>query len=252
MPQDRVVLVTGASSGIGAAIARVLVGPKTALLLHGRGADETSRQAMEAVLAQVRELGGSAHAVYLDLTEPGAGARLVQQCLDHFGALDQIVSNAGHASRTPLSQASLADLMASVQSMAGAFFEIAQAARPALERSAMGSIVLTSSFVAHRYRQDELFPITAAAKSAAESLAMSLAAELAPAGITVNCVVPGYTLKDPGRYPASDWQSRLPKPPLGRFGEPADIAGAVQFLLGPQARYITGQRLAIDGGLRLG
>lgn len=252
MSQDRVVLVTGATSGIGAAVARALADSHTTLLLHGRGADTASRQAMERVRADVQAQGSRAEAVYLDLTQPGAGAQLVQQCLDHFGRLDQIVSNAGHASRTPLSEASLPDLMTSMQSMAGAFFELTQAARPALQDSNMGSIVLTSSFVAHRYRHDELFPITAAAKSAAESLAMSLAAELAPSGITVNCVVPGYTLKDPNRYPASDWQTRLPKPPLGRFGEPADVAGAVQFLLGPQARYITGQRLAIDGGLQLG
>ncbi len=252
MSQDRVVLITGATSGIGAAVARALAGNNVSLLLHGRGADSTSKDALEQVAAEARALGASTQTCHADLANPGAGATIVDQCVKHFGRLDQLVSNAGHASKKPLTDATPAELMASVQSMAAAFLELAQAARPHLAESAAASVVLTSSFVAHRYTPGELYPITAAAKAAAESLAMSLAAEFSASNITVNCVVPGYTLKDPSRYPASNWQDQLAKPPLGRFGLPADVAGAVRFLLGPDARYITGQKLAVDGGLQLG
>lgn len=252
MHSKRVVVITGAASGIGAAIARELASADVSLVLHSRGADPESRQSMERVLSDVQSQGACAQVCYADLSQPGAGSSIINHCVQHFGRVDQLVSNAGHASKKDLHTASCSDLAAAVQSMAGAFMELVQASRDYLVQSSCGSIVLTSSFVAHRYKPDELYPLTAAAKAAAESLAMTLAAELSSSGVTVNCVVPGYTLKDTSRHPAPAWQERLPKPPLGRFAHANDIAGAVSFLLSSKARYITGQRLAVDGGLQLG
>lgn len=252
MEQHRVILITGAGSGIGAAIARTLASEHTSLLLHSRGADDSSKQAMQQVLDSVRALGAKAECYFADLNEPQQAKRIVEACVQAFGTVDQVVSNAGHASKKNLQEASSHDLAEAVQSMAGAFLELVQAARPYLEKSSCGSIVLTSSFVAHRFKPGELYPLTAAAKATAEALAMSLAAELAATGVTVNCVLPGYTLKDSQRYPHVDWQNRLPMPPLGRFGQPDDVAGAVAYLLSSHARYVTGQKLSIDGGLRLG
>jgi len=252
MTTKKVILITGSGSGIGAAIARELAAPGTCLQLHARGNDAASRQSMQATYDFLSSKGATANIHYADLNDAGSGHALVKQTVDTFGQLDQVVSNAGHASKKSLHEASRQELLAAVENMAGALLEIAQAARPHLQHSPHASIVLTSSFVAHRFRPTELYPLTAAAKAAAEALAMSLAAELAPLGINVNSVVPGYTLKDPNRHAASDWQERLTPPPLGRFGSPEDIAGAVAFLLSEKARYITGQKLAVDGGLCLG
>src|SRR5699024_10190966 len=158
----------------------------------------------------VRDKGAHANIYYADLNEAGAGHNVVAHTTETFGQLDQIVSNAGHASKKNLQNASSQELLAAVQNMAGALLEITQAARPQLQQSSQASIVLTSSFVAHRFRPTELYPLTAAAKAAAEALAMSLAAELAPLGINVNSVVPGYTLKDPrSEEHTSELQSRF-------------------------------------------
>jgi NAD(P)-dependent dehydrogenase (short-subunit alcohol dehydrogenase family) len=118
-----------------------------------------------------------------------------------------------------------------------------------------GRIVAVSSFVAHVFRfGGEGFPASAAAKAGLEGLARALAAQFAASGVTVNCVVPGYIRKDDGAHAALDpagWQRAIDRVPLGRLGLPDEIAAMVAFLLGPDAAYITGQSIHVDGGLTL-
>ncbi len=135
-----------------------------------------------------------------------------------------------------------------------AFFLLASAAIPYLQNSDWGRIVATSSFVAHVYAADGLFAATAAAKAAIESLAKTLAVQLAPSGITVNSVAPGYTQKDASGHSAlSDeaWRKASAKVPMGRIGVPDDAAALIAFLLSRDASYITGQTIHVDGGLTL-
>ncbi|QGZ62509.1 SDR family NAD(P)-dependent oxidoreductase [Paraburkholderia acidisoli] len=251
---DRVVLITGAGSGIGAALARRLAAPGVGLMLHARGADSASRARLDAVAAQCARHGATCATFGADLAATGAAAALVAATLAHFGALDQLVANAGHAQRQTLATLDADALAHAFAAMPAAFAALVQHARPALERSARGRVVALSSFVAHRYRADAPFAATAAAKAALEALAKTAAAELAPRGVTVNCVAPGYTRKDAGPTPenAPAWAHAAEATPLGRVADPTDIAELIAFLLGDAARHITGQVIHVDGGLTLG
>ncbi|MFM0689629.1 SDR family oxidoreductase [Paraburkholderia strydomiana] len=271
---ERVVLITGAGSGIGAALARRLSAlrmaeqetsaasttppaidaPRIALMLHARGADHESRQRLTQVAAECSANGAACATVFGDLAERGAAEHVVHQTLATFGALDQLVANAGHAQRQTLQTLDLDTLGAAFAAMPAAFAALVKRATPALETSRRGRVVALSSFVAHRYRADAPFAATAAAKAALESLAKTAAAELAPHGVTVNCVAPGYTRKDRGPSPdnAAVWTHAAESTPLGHIAEPADVAALIAFLLSDEARHITGQVIHVDGGLTLG
>jgi 3-oxoacyl-[acyl-carrier protein] reductase len=189
-----------------------------------------------------------------DLTEPGMAEHLVALALERFGRLDQLVSNAGRAQQARFGEIGTADFTAALALNALPFAALVTAALPALETSEWGRVVAVSSFVAHDIGiNDTLFPATAAGKGALEALARNLAFQLAPTGVTVNCVAPGFTRKDGGHAalaPAA-WEAAARATPSGRIAEPDDIAAAIGFLLSRDARHITGQILRVDGGLSL-
>jgi NAD(P)-dependent dehydrogenase (short-subunit alcohol dehydrogenase family) len=251
---EPVILITGAGAGIGAALARRLAAPGVRLMLHARGADEAARARLAAVAATCAAQGATIATVCADLAEAGAAQRVVDAARERFGALDQLVANAGHAQRQTLAALDADALTASFAAMPAAFAALVRRAQPALVASARGRVVALSSFVAHRYRAAAPFAATAAAKAALESLAKTAAAELAPYGVTVNCVAPGYTRKDQGPTAgnAPAWARAAEETPLGRVAEPPDVAELIAFLLSDAARHITGQVIHVDGGLTLG
>lgn len=248
---QRVVLITGAASGIGAATARRIAGPDTALILHTRA----NRAGLEAAAAAADAAGSPVGQVLGDLADPAVIDALVDTGRRRFGKIDQIVSNAGKAKLSSFAEMTPEDLSAALASMPVAFARLAQAVLPDLKASAWGRVVTVSSFVAHSSGPAGLiFPATAAAKAALESLTRSLAVELAGTGATANMVVPGFTRKEAGGHaaaPASTQAAAAAQIPLGRFAEPEDVASAIAYLLSREANHITGEALHVNGGLLL-
>ncbi len=248
---NRVALVTGAASGIGAAIVRRISAPGVRLMLHTR----KNADGLAAVAEAARSVGAETATSLGDLADPAIGAALVEATAARFGGLDWLVANAGFADRRAIRDLPADGVAASFTPIADGFFRMAQAAIPWLVQSGQGRVVAVSSFVAHRYPPTgDLFPASAAAKAALEALARALAAELAAQGVTVNIVAPGYTQKDAGAHAAlapERWRELADRIPFGRLASPDDCAAAAAYFLSADAGYVTGQILHVDGGLGL-
>lgn len=248
---ERVVLVTGAGSGIGAATALRVAASDTALVIHTR----KNAEGLAKVASDCRHKGASVETATSDLADPDTAGELVALARSKFGRVDQIVSNAGSARRAQFGALTEAELRADTDLIGMAFFRLVNGALPNLTASAWGRVIAVSSFAAHTFGANgTIFPATAFGKAGLEGLAKALAWQLAPSGTTVNCVVPGYTRKDPSGHAALNpdaWETARLATPMQKLGEPADVAAAIAFLLSREAGHVTGQTLHIDGGLSL-
>ncbi len=248
--RERTILVTGAASGIGAALCRRLAGPGTTLFIHTRA----NRGGAEETAGAVEAKGGHSRVLLGDLADMDVAAELIA-AVAREGGLDGLVANAGFADKTPLAALEDAALAHSLAAITGAFHRLCRAAMPLLQAAPAGRVVAVSSFVAHRFQLDGVsMPASAAAKAGLEALARALAVDLAPHGVTVNCVAPGYVQKQAGAHAAlseESWRRAAERIPLGRLGQPDDIAALIEFLLSPDAAYITGQTIHVDGGMGL-
>jgi len=237
----RLALVTGASGGIGAAIARTLHEAGAHVVLAGR------RQAeLEALAA---ELGARATVAVADLAEEGAADRLVAAA-EALAPLEILVNNAGITRDGLVLRIKDADWSAVLDTNLTACFRLARAALKGMVRRRSGRIVNIGSVVGATGNAGQAS--YAAAKAGRVGLTKALAAEVAARGITVNCVAPGMIAT--AMTDALDDRQRaaiLARIPVGRLGSAAEVAAAVSFLAGPGATYITGQTLHVNGGMAM-
>jgi 3-oxoacyl-[acyl-carrier protein] reductase len=237
-------VVTGGSRGIGRAIVeRLARDGADVVFTYARNAD-----AAADVRRTVEEAGGSARAVQIDLAEHGAAERLMDEAAGLLGGLDILVNNAAASfAPAPLAETDeeLFDRVMAVNAKS-TFLTMRYAARHMRD----GGRVVNISTLNTRRPAPGSTPY-AASKGAVEQLTAVAARELGPRGITVNTVSPGPTDTDLLREanPGADFTPVIGLTPLGRLGEPADIADVVAFLTGPDARWLTGQNLRATGGL---
>ncbi len=249
MEKLRSILVTGSGSGIGAAICRRLAAPGTGILLHAL----TNRAGCERVAAELREKGAETEIMLGDLSQPETGGALVRRAVERFGGLDVLIANAGFPDRRPFGELSREDFDYVHGVVAGGLFEMATAALEPLKASGRGRVVTISTHNAHVFRTDyPFYPASASAKSGLEALTRALAIQLAPHGVLVNCIAPGLIAKEAGTeqfLSPEEWRGFASKVPLGRIGQPEEVATVVEFLCSEGASYVTGQVIHINGGL---
>ncbi|CCH28405.1 SDR family oxidoreductase [Actinosynnema sp. NPDC047251] len=237
----KVSVVTGASSGIGAEIARALAAAGSAVVLVGRSTDRLA-VAAEAVAA----VGAEHHEVAADLRDDGAAEAVVAAALHRFGRIDVLVHSAGI-----YAQASLADTTDEIfdgqwETNVRGPFRLTRAAHPHLGRGA--SVVFVSSMSGHVGSPDDA--AYCASKGAVELLVKALATELAPAGVRVNAVAPGnvHTPINAGLITPEVQRGIEASTPAGRVGVVTDISPAVVYLASDAAAYVHGASLRVDGG----
>ncbi|MGK8931895.1 SDR family oxidoreductase [Pluralibacter gergoviae] len=243
--RGRVVLVTGGAQGIGLAIATAFARLGAAVVI----ADRQEQKSQDSA-ARLRGEGLRVDAVACDLAEPESAAALVDTTTQLHGRLDVLVHNAAYFPLTPFSEIDAPLLQRTLGVNLMAPFFLARAARPWMRGG--GRILVTSSVTGPRVAYPGLGHY-AASKAGVNGFIRAAALELAADGITVNGVEPGMI-----RTPAMDnlgdkevSQAIAAAVPLGRLGEPEEIAGAMLFLASPAAAYITGQTLVVDGGALL-
>jgi 3-oxoacyl-[acyl-carrier protein] reductase len=238
----RVALVTGASRGIGRSIAEQLAARGAIVVAAARG--ENAKPVADAIT----ETGRRAEAVSLDVTEPGAPERLVASTIERHKRIDILVNNAGIARDQLMLRMKREDWDAVLATNLTAAFALTQAVLKPMIRQKGGRIISISSVVGQSGNAGQAN--YAASKAGLIGFAKSVAQEVASRNITVNVVAPGLIETDMTRTIAedarADWATRIP---LKRLGTPDDIAAAVCFLASDEAAYITGQVLAVNGGM---
>ncbi len=235
-------LVTGASRGIGAVIAKRLAADGARVTLTYA----SSSNAADAVVREIAASGGQARAIAADARQPGTSAAVVADTVAQQGRLDILVSNAGINISKPIDQLTNDDYEAVFDINVRASFEIIKTA--AEHMGPGGRIVAVTATIANSYFAPGL-ALYGASKAAVNGFVQGWSRDLGPKGITINAIVPGpidTDMNPDGTELSGFLKSQVP---LGRYGKSEEIAALAAFLVGPEASFITGARMIVDGGL---
>jgi peroxisomal 2,4-dienoyl-CoA reductase len=247
MLSGQVALVTGGGTGIGLGIASCLAAAGATVAIASRKPEH-----LEPAAAELRGQGARVSTVETNVREPEAVARMVERVANEHGRLDILVNNAAGNFYAPSATLSPNAWRAVIETDLYGSFYCAQAAYPVMKAQRGGRIVSISMTL--HYRGWPLMAHATAAKAGVDALTRTLALEWARDRIRVNTVAPWYTrtpLVEPVLSRPEALAAILARTPLGRWGEPGDVAGAALFLASPLASYIVGQTIVVDGGLIL-
>jgi NAD(P)-dependent dehydrogenase (short-subunit alcohol dehydrogenase family) len=240
----RVALVTGASRGIGRAIAVALGAAGAAVACAAR-----SRDQVEAAAGEITAAGGRARAIRLDVTRAEQIAVGVEEIEGALGTIDVLVNNAGITMEKKTTEVTDEDWDAVLATNLTSMFRCARAVAPGMMRLARGKIINIGSM--YGIIGVPRYAAYCASKAAVDGLTRSLAAEWARHGIQVNCLAPGYMNTDISRAALADEKTRalfLSKVPARRIGEPEEVGALAVYLASPASNFMTGQTVYLDGG----
>jgi len=240
----RVALITGASRGLGAAMAQSLAQHGAHVALHASRTEPVDLAGSIAAECDVTTMTLAA-----DLEQPSAADDLVPRVVDEMGRLDILVNNAGIIRRAEAASYSNEDWDAVFNVNVSSLFRLCRAAGAHMIERGSGKIINVASLLS--FQGGVRVPAYAAAKGAVAQLTKALANEWASHGVNVNAIAPGYMRTDNTRALAEDpvrYKQILERIPAGRWGEPADIAGAAVFLASAASDYVHGHVLVVDGG----
>jgi len=241
--EGKVALVTGGSRGIGRSIAGRLALEGAEVVLTSR-----SLAAAAAAAAEIQAAGGRARGVEMNVRDDAAVEAGVKELLEGCGTIPILVNNAGITRDCLLLRMKKEDWDLVLETNLSGVYRLCRAVVPSMVRARFGRIVNVTSVVARTGNPGQVNYV--AAKAGTEGLTRSLARELASRNITVNCVAPGFIDTDMTRSLDDAARGKLlEQVPLKRLGQPEDVAAAVLFLAGPDADYITGTTLHVNGGM---
>ena len=247
MLEGKVALVTGASRGIGRAIAEELAAQGASVVVNYLSSPESAEEVVQEIVAQ----GGTAVAIQADVSDFASAQDLVKATIDTYGQIDILVNNAGTTQDTLLMMMKEDQWDRVIDTNLKSVFNCCKAAsRPMVRRKQGGRMINISSVsgIVGQAGQANY----AASKAGIIGFTKSLAKELGSRNITVNAVAPGFVLTDlTADLPADLVQKSLEYIPLGRWGELNEIANVVAFIASDQASYVTGQVIAVDGGIAM-
>jgi len=243
--QGKVALVTGASRGLGRAMADALAQAGALVVVNGREA-----ATLEMAVAQIKAAGGKAEAAPFDVADDAAQAAAVKAVMERHGRLDIVIANAGIQHRQPITEFATADFQRIIDTNLTAVWTLAREAARIMIPAKRGRIILTGSISAYLARPT--ISAYVASKGAVHAMTRALAVELAPHNITVNAIAPGFvgTEMNTPLVQNAEFSAWVQKStPMGRWGEPKEIAAPALFLASDEASFVTGHVLTADGGM---